>query len=133
MIPCRRTTRAREIESTSGTRSKESVGSTYPESDMNQVERKRALELKAELEKKKHNREEIEKDVYRFRNDLIKYQNSRKHMEERKKKLILKEKEVDEEIAVLKAQLEKRRKLIEDFVQQRDNLQARINQLAPQE
>ena len=100
---------------------------------MNQNEKKRAFELKQELDRKKHKREDIEKDVYRYRNDLIKFQNSRKGMEDRHKKLVLKEKEVDEELEVLKKEIDKRRKLIEEFKWQRDNLQQRIDDLAPLE
>lgn len=90
-----------------------------------------AQQLRKELNTKHKDREGLEKDVYRFRNDLLKHQSSRKHLEERHRKLTLKEQEVDEEIRVLRAEIDKRKRLIEDFKGQKNNLLQKINALAP--
>ena len=105
----------------------------YPniEEQYNDDEKKMAQQLRKELNTKHKDREGLEKDVYRFRNDLLKHQSSRKHLEERHRKLTLKEQEVDEEIRVLRAEIDKRKRLIEDFKGQKNNLLQKINALAP--
>ena len=98
----------------------------------NHEEKKRQGELKSTLTNRKKERERLEKDVYRFKNDLVKYQGTRKHLEERQRKLTLKEEEVNQEINVLEKEVENRKKLIEKFEQQKKELESKINELAPQ-